>query len=734
MILTNLQKESVLQIVEHYNNGTRKVDFKAPTGSGKTLMAINVLSTIMNQHPEDKFIFIIATLSSADLPRAFEEKINLYKGDLDYNDFEVEYIESPSSSKNNKKDVQVQLKPTPNKIFIFGKATFGKNRIITEQNIIADFIQECKSQDYKIIYVRDEAHIGTKGINKKDSKNFEELMENNANFILKMTATLDFKDTSTRKVVLKEKDLIDSSRNEGKYLIKTKLKLLKAPNLDDNKILKQAIDTFKKIKEEYSSLTNCIIRPAMLIQVDNEPDDPIKKEAYFNGLNMIKKELDSANLSWVQYFGNSKEYSNVDNANFTLSKITRNNDTTDCIIFKIGPSTGWDIPRACMLLQLRDVCSESLRTQTIGRIKRNPYPTLERNEITDVYYLFSNEDSEKEKNIVVSELNLKKNYEKEEFVSVEVHIKDEYFNKNNVDKLVQKFLEKNRYFISQQINTCFQDNVYIDEKNKRCISCPIVLLKLLEIEKRSLNEKEKIFLEHVQNKLKFVENLKNFKVETVLIVLLTYFKQKIDAIIKESISKHLSYELVEKVIEPNVYINLYDGIDEDKCKNITDNYLFDIKRDYKIDNRAILDSSNETKIWDKIETYMEVDDTIKVWAKNQTSGNLYGEYLDGTSTTRKSYFDFVIKFKNGNLLYIEVKGDEDNDIDREKTRKLKQAYEDYFKNPMNTGLFSKKFVICIAAVGVDREVKLSCFYDKDIIAADLNTLNLSRLLRTLAEN
>lgn len=732
MILTSLQKESVLQIVGHYNSGVKKVDFKAPTGSGKTLMAINVLSKIMNEHPEDKLIFIIATLSSAQLPKAFEEKINAYKGDLDYNNFEIEYIESPSADKNNKKDIQIQLKLLPNKIFIFGKATFGKKRIITEQHIIEDFIQECKAQGYKIIYLRDEAHIGTERVNKQDSKNFEDLMDENADFILKMTATLNLKDTTTKKVILKEDDLKDSSKNDGKYLIKTHLKLLKAPELDDKELLLQAIDTFKKIKEQYSTLENCLIKPAMLIQVDDEPKDPIKKEEFFKGLRIIKQELNNANLSWVQYFGDSKEYSNVDNADFTLSKITRNNDTTDCIIFKIGPSTGWDIPRACMLLQLRNVCSASLKTQTIGRIKRNPYPTLEDNPITSKYYLYSNEDNNKENDVIVSEFNLKKQYEKEQFISIIVNRKKETLNKKELDKLAKVFLEENQNVIAQRINDCFQKDSYIDEKNKMRIFCPIILLKLLKIKMDSITSDERALLKAIENKLIDFKKLKHFKKESLFIILLTDFKQKLDLIIKKSISQNISYTLEERTIKPNEYIELFNNSNNSRLA--TDNYLFDIKTNNKISQEQILDSSNEEIIWDKIETYIEGNNNIKVWGKNQSSGNLFGEYLDSTNTTRKSYFDFVIKFENGNLLYIEVKGNEENDIDREKTQKLKNAYEEYFKSPLNTGLFQKKFVICVAEVGIDRKISLSCFYDKEFIKTDLNSLNLTKLFNTLAIN
>lgn len=162
MLLTNLQNEKVDEIVNCFNNGNKKVYFKAPTGSGKTLMAAGVISRLINTNADKKLLFIIATVTNADLPEQFERKLNEYKADLEYNDFEVEYIQSPSARERRvPKDMQVQIRPEKNKVYIFGKASFGKNRIITEQGVINTFIQEAKQQGYTICYIRDEAHIFT---------------------------------------------------------------------------------------------------------------------------------------------------------------------------------------------------------------------------------------------------------------------------------------------------------------------------------------------------------------------------------------------------------------------------------------------------------------------------------------------------------------------------------------------------------------------------------------------
>ncbi len=46
--------------------------------------------------------------------------------------------------------------------------------------------------------------------------------------------------------------------------------------------------------------------------------------------------------------------------------------TIDVIIFKMVISEGWDIPRACMLCQVRKTVSDRLDEQVIGRVRRNP--------------------------------------------------------------------------------------------------------------------------------------------------------------------------------------------------------------------------------------------------------------------------------------------------------------------------------------------------------------------------
>lgn len=737
MQLTSLQEKKVNEIVNFFQKGVKEVAFKAPTGSGKTLMATSVISKIINNNLDKKFIFIIATISSSELPIQFERKINEYKSDLEYKDFDVEYVESPSSSKSNKNksDAQPQIKLEKNKVYIFGKATFGKGRIFTEYGIIEDFLMECKQQDYKIVYIRDEAHIGGEGMKKADVENFEKIMNSNSDFVLKMTATFKDIKSDVARVELKESELINENYNDGKWLIKCNVDQLYNDTFDDKKLLENAIEKFKEIKEEYRKLEQdgIFIRPAMLIQVDNEPGDKDqdKKKLYFDTLKMIKEELKKANFSWVKYFGSSdKESSNADNENFTLNKITRNNDTTDCIIFKIGPATGWDIPRACMLLQLRDVSSQSLKIQTIGRIKRNPYPNLEKNDITDKYYLYSNEEKSNEKDYSIYEYTIKEKFKNEIFISIEIDnngTKQELV-KNTIKEEVKKFLNDNKSSICQKIDECFKENKYINKNEKIIIDNTILLLKLLKTKESNLNSNQKLAFSIIEKEYKNYDSLKNQKIESIKIILLSFFMKNINDIIQKSLSQNIKYRLVETNLKPDSYRKIYDN--EKDVATINDNYLFNIKKDGKEYKKQVFDSENEPVVFNRIKDYLvDNKNCIKVLAKNPTTGNIYGEYFDENNYKRRSYFDFIAKFDNGNILYIEVKGEKD--IDLEKTKLLEKAYQDYFDKDINGDLFKKFVYICVVRAKNEDIMSIDVFYDKKRTIENLNELSFENLIKRL---
>ena len=59
------------------------------------------------------------------------------------------------------------------------------------------------------------------------------------------------------------------------------------------------------------------------------------------------------------------------------------------VIIKQAVATGWDCPRAHILVKLRDNMSETFEIQTIGRIRRMPEATHYGSDLLDCCYLYT---------------------------------------------------------------------------------------------------------------------------------------------------------------------------------------------------------------------------------------------------------------------------------------------------------------------------------------------------------
>lgn len=735
MQLVSLQQKAVDQILDLYNS-TQKVicEFKAPTGSGKTLMASSFISNLIDRFENEKFLFVIATPSSSSLPLFFEQKINKYKVDLPYSKFEVEYIQSPSSAKNDKTEAIKKIIPEQNKVFIFGKSSFGSKRIFSEYGIIEDFIKFAVEQNFKIIYIRDEAHIGGDSIDKKSNENFESLLNKYAHFILKMTATPDFSNPNTQKVILREKDLNNELLNEGCYLLKTTAQPILDSNLDDTKVLSTAIKKFKQIKKDYADL-NISINPAMLIQVDNSSSEKEKKAEFEKSLTDIKNTLKKSGLSWVQYFGdNDKDSNRINKDKFTLDEITQNNNDIDVVIFKIGPATGWDIPRACMLVQLRNVSSKNLNTQTIGRIKRNPYPGLIKNEITDKYYVLSNIKNNDDE-VKLYHYKVRKNFTEETFLKIDITNKEQLSKAKNTKfkSAYKEFLEQNKHTLKQEINSAFVNGctykkVVMKTTEGKLITSTITNPFVFLRNYKRLITANKYFYEQIQEETEKFSAKEKLHSEFLFTVLLENHKNEIRNLLHKTRNIKPQFEITESSYDPKDYTEVYNG---NSGERINRDYLFEIQSTGENSkNRQPLDSNPEKFVFNKIYDFAEEEQQIKLWAKNQTTSNIYGNYLDDSNKVMRSFFDFIIKFNNGFYLYLEVKGKKD--IDENKTALLEKAYKAYFTEGQRN-LFTPRLAIAVCRVGDSGEISLSTFYDKDDMGENLKDLPLDILLKTVSE-
>lgn len=693
--------------------------FKAPTGSGKTFMILNYIDKLIEWNKAEvgkELVFVIVTLSSAELPKQMEESFNEYKIFIENSNLNIERIESPSNLKRTAKvDKNYEFFASPDSVFIMGGASFKSNSILREQGSIEAFLSEIKRKGQILIYIRDEAHIGSDiKITSKDQK-FEEKMQLNASFILKMTATPK---TDLPLVHLSEKDL----SQDDVQLLKTKknhnLDLEIGKDYDDEEILEIACKKFNEIKKQYNDNIKEPglegINPAMLIQIDNSSEkDAQKAQKFDDNIKKIIKILEKHNLSWVKYFDQNKKESNLrQKSNFTLRDISRNMSSVDVIIFKIGPATGWNIPRACMLVQLRNISSFNLSIQTIGRIKRNPCPTynLRHNSIAHEYFIYSNVDP-KDKNVL--KLFLKKEYKNDIFILGQIElpgtpvenrskiINDEQYWKNfkhefdngAKKKDVKRTFEKRLREYEEDYNA----NKFISIDTEEYGSARLIKSKISNIIELELaiirlkNNLKKYFTSKIwdffaQMKQEFLGDKQKNEQILDLIILLKY-GQELARIYKKTIKDQVENAQYKLIFEERLPKEIeFSSSENDKLVKTNDSFAYEKIDDKTSKDNLPLDSEAEEFFAKELIRISKTKQNIRFWAKNPVHTKLGFQYIKGNEIA-KSYPDFLVS-KNENYFYFEIKNYKD--YDSKKTQLLISSYNQYFKenqiNPKNLTL------------------------------------------------
>lgn len=687
MQLTTSQKRMVDKLLSAFfaKQNYKFASFKAPTGAGKTFMASEFISRVfLNELGNSKkTIFVVATISNAELPKQFFRKLNKYKKYHEFTNYKIEYIQSPSISTSKKQKIEDidEFFLEDNKVFVFGTSSFGKNTLFYQNKTLDTFLQQAQELNYQIFFIRDEAHIGKKEkITKNDLKTFDEKMNDASKFIINMTATPRKKNNL---IEMTASDMED----DGFYLLKTNM--VKTELLDEisnEEIIDDAIKNFIKSKKEYHSLSSIIINPAMLIQVMNENDydkDKIRNQLFHEELNLLEKKLQKNGLKYLKYLNNSPEVigSNLPN---TLEYASQIDSEIDVIIFKVGPATGWDIPRANMLLQLRNVSSETLNIQTIGRIMRNPHPNLEKQDITDKYYLWSNYQKPTRNEAFY---RIKDKFVEEKFISGLINEKSRRIidDNNSYVKDVLNFIRSPEFINHLKDFNVLNDVIY----DQISYGSPIVKIKIPNhICLKIYNFNKRIELENTfklslfQNELIKTSKKEKLDIEIVWYVFLKFHLRISEIKINNSkwIYDYKPYEIIENV-QPRKYYSLWKDNKEPKWVNTSDfkNYGYvQISDDEDI---QFLDSMSEMKFY---KNFFEViskkqREEISFFAKMPTLGSqVYFEYyskLKGVIT--KSYMDFAIKYKN-KIIMIEVKS-KDQDYNEEKTSELLNAYKIYME-------------------------------------------------------
>ena len=343
--------------------------FKAPTGAGKTVMIADFLRCLDDnyQFHEDKAYLWVSFGGDESYSQS---RNNLYDYFNEGTDMHLKNLNNLSEGKLYKNNIFFinwsKIKGTDKesrKLRRSGGVGYGGKAIFD------DFIQKTKKERNFVLIV-DEAHTET---NTHLANEVIDLID--PRIILKITATPkdlpSVSDVSQKKagfVEALESDVIASGLIKEKIIIQTEEDIKKLENKklsEDEIMLELAYNKRLELKKYYKEL-GLDINPLVLIQLPSDFKE--KEEVQANQKEIVLRYLKSKGVKeneiaiWLS--GNKDEEK--------LKYITDNNDKINFMIFKVAPATGWDCPRADILVMFREITSPTFHTQIIGRIKRMP--------------------------------------------------------------------------------------------------------------------------------------------------------------------------------------------------------------------------------------------------------------------------------------------------------------------------------------------------------------------------
>ncbi len=346
----DLQQNAVTALVE-LTSTQGEITFKAPTGSGKTYMMAEMMNRILSA--DKNVIFLASTLSKGDLATQNYEKFQEYSAKGNFSELKPYLISSQIAGEER------LFVPTDYNVYLLPRDLYKKKGRLM-QGAMEGFLHNITSgqmlggQEKKVYLIKDECHIATNNLDSLSEKFFTK--------IYNFSATPKLSRGQHPDVEIKNDDAVNA-------------KLIKDIELIDDSNIKvaSAIEKFEEVKKDYRNLLG--VNPCLIIQISNK--DKADEE-----IAEIKRELDKAehtDLKWMLIVNEEKQCDTNDT--FKVKKLPvnkwkdyakENSSTIDIIIFKMVITEGWDIPRACMLYQMRDSKSKQLDEQVMGRVRRNP--------------------------------------------------------------------------------------------------------------------------------------------------------------------------------------------------------------------------------------------------------------------------------------------------------------------------------------------------------------------------
>jgi len=435
LVLKKYQEEAIDNLLQNTYKLLRKSGvrhpqiFKAPTGSGKTIMMAAFLDKICQELPEkyelDKRKIAFVWIAPNKL-----------------------YIQSYDSIKNYFSETR-SVKPIyfddltgdrilPNEVLFVNWESINKVRnLMVRENeqgkTLYNYINRAKLDNTEIVVIIDEEHMFA---SPRTAKRANEVLHN-------IYPKIEIRVSATP--VTRSDYIINVERGDVVKEEMIKEGILLNPKLDeyqdaegkttDEILIDVALQKRQQIRAAYEKF-GININPLLLIQLPNDVKDTntsLDLSYIETVLNCLKTTYDITVSNHKLAIWLSGQYENV-------VGIEEKDNITEVLLFKQAVALGWDCPRAAVLLIFRELQSTTFTIQTVGRILRMPEHKHYPDALLNFGYVFTNLSKDKIEIVRddMSYISMNRALRKSDYLPVELH--STYINQRIVrNRLGSKF-------------------------------------------------------------------------------------------------------------------------------------------------------------------------------------------------------------------------------------------------------------------------------------------------------
>ena len=446
--LKNYQKNAVDELLQETvkllkkSNNSQSIVLQSPTGSGKTIMMQEFLLQFTN-HSLWEYAFVRISIGdiASQSKKSFEKNLS---GSV------LQFVELVDIQDNTLKQNQV--------LFLNREALKQKDKGTWQRKVLAmrdnernenlpTYLENAHKEWRKIILIIDESHLSL------DTEKAQEIISQyiKPTIQIEVSATPDTKDPDKR-IKVNIDDVIKEGMIKKNILINPEIERLANQDPTDKLIITSALQKQQELQNAYLNQWSQIA-PLVLIQLPSASSktseiDKTRLDLTIEFLKELDITTDNKKLAiWLSEDKTNKDLIDIPNS------------PVQVLIFKQAIATGWDCPRAQILVMFREMKSVTFEIQTVGRILRMPERKHYTDENLNIAYVFTN--------LAKIEIN------KKDSVSLKM-FKTQYANRNNQptsQDLIIKILLQNLSSILQKLYwTKSADSPYQTSDGKKKIS------------------------------------------------------------------------------------------------------------------------------------------------------------------------------------------------------------------------------------------------------------------------